>query len=544
MTIDRRSILTLCGAAALTATVGPVLAGCDGSGTADVGNAGKDLAPWPDHVPFAGPTPDAPGDANGVQPLYLRYPQQTVASVTDTVGDGSEVTALVVSFGAPPKPAAQNRLWAAVNKALNVNLKLVVVPDPEYAQKMTTLMAGTDVPDIIMFTNLTLPHAAEFIQATCADLSELVGAAAIRQYPNLANLPPYAWRGMGRIGGRIYGIPLERPLPANSLFVNRPALEAVGAPRDWTAEQYLAAMRKLTGGRRWGTGSTKAQFGGLGAVTYHAGSMGAPNTWAQGADGAFTHTITTEQFTAALEMMRKVAEAKAYHPDSLTASSTDMKNHFYNGTVASMTDGFGSLAPQTLTAINGRFALDLARPYSAQATPWRGGGLFGYVAFRKAAPDRLKLLLRIVNYLSAPFGTREYELANFGVEGVHFTRTADGIRTTPLFAQENNTSLPIKYLGVAPAVLHLPGHPEVARAAYEWEKAVLPRSVPNPATGLRSPTQAAKGAQLDQIIGDGVAAVVTGREPLSSWPATVTRWRQAGGDRLAEEMAREHAAAR
>jgi putative aldouronate transport system substrate-binding protein len=542
--IDRRSLLKLAGAGALTTVAGPSVAGCgDGSGSGDVGNAGEDLVPWPTYVPFAGPVPDAPGDASGEQPLYLQYPQQVVQSVSEPVGDGSDVTASVLSFGAPPKPVGENQFWQAINQALNINLDVTIVPDPEYAQKMTTLMAsGDDLPDIIMFSNLALPRSHEFIQARCADLSDLVGGDAIRDYPNLANIPTYAWQGMGRIGGRIYGIPLERPKPGNSLFVNRTMLEEAGIARQWDTEGFVAAMRELTGGRRWGIGGSKNLFEGFGSITYHAGSLGAPNQW-EVRDGALVHTITTPEFEEAIAVMRRLAEAGAYYPDSLTISTTDLKTHWHNGTVACYTDGFGAVALQTMTDINGRFALDLGQPYGPAPTPWTGPGMFGYVTFKQADPDRIRLLLRICNYLSAPFGATEYELANYGVEGVHYTKESGGIETTALYQEENNTDLPIKYIGVAPAVLHLPGYPEVAQAVHDWQRAVLPMAVADPAAGLRSATATSQGAELNRILADAISGIVFGREPASAWQSAITQWRQAGGDQMAEELAVEYAAA-
>jgi putative aldouronate transport system substrate-binding protein len=538
--LERRALLKLAGAGLLGTATAPLLAACGGDkGGGDVSNAGKDLAPWPRYVPFAGPAPDRPGDDNGVQPLYFNYPQQVKQSVPDTVGDGSKVTALVVSFGAPPKPLGENQYWQAINKALNIDLNVVVVPDPEYAQKMTTLMAsGDDLPDIVMFTNLALPNALEFVQTRCANLSDLVGGDAVKEYPNLANIPPYAWKGMGRIGGKIYGVPLERPRPANSLFVNRTVMAQAGIPLTWNQAEYLAAMRQLTVDRKWGIGWYKTLFNGLGAITYHAGSLGAPNTWAE-SGGVFSHTIATPQFEQALDVMRQLAAAGTHYPDSLTVSSTDMQNFFQNGTVASMSDGFGTLSLQTLTKIKDRFELGLGHPYGTNATPWQGPGLFGFVAFKKADQARIKMLLRIVNYLSAPFGTTEYELANYGVEGKHFTKDAGGIKTTDLYNSENNTLLPTKYIGVAPSVIYLPGFPKVAQAAYDWEKATMAKSVPDAAIGLRSTTATARGAQLGQIIGDGIAAVTFGRKPLSSWKDVVSQWRQAGGDQVAKELAQE-----
>jgi putative aldouronate transport system substrate-binding protein len=540
--LGRRSFLKLAGASTFAGVAGPALTGCGNGSTGGVGNVGKDVVPWPTYVPFPGPKPDAPGDESGLQPLYVNYPQNLARSVPEAPGDGSAVTAMVITYGAPPKPLAGNQFWQAINKALNIDLKIVVVPDAEYGQKMTTLMAsGDDVPDIIMFSNLQLPRSHEFIQTRCADISEFVGGDAVREYPNLANIPTYAWQGMGRIGGRIYGVPLERPKPGNSLYVNRTAVNEAGIQRDWDTEGFVAGLTRLSGGRRWGIGGSKSVFGGFGSITYHAGSLGAPNAW-QVRDGQFVSTLTTPQFEEALGVMRRLAENSAYHPDSLTLSATDLKTFWYNGTVASYTDGFGAVAMETMAGINRRFEFDLARPYGPNPTPWRSTGIFGYVTFKKASADRIKLLLRVCNHLSAPFGTAEYELVNYGVEGVHFTKDSGGIKTGELYKVENNVNLPIKYLGVAPAVLYLPGYPQAAKAVHEWEKAVLPRSVADPETGLRSATRTSKGAELNRIVGDAVGAVVFGRKPVSAWKDAVAQWRQAGGDKIAEELAKEYAA--
>lgn len=542
--IDRRSLLKFTGAGAASAAIGPWLTGCgEGSQGGDVGNAGKDLAPWPTYAPFEGPTPDAPGDETGVQALYLDYPDEVVQSVHEEVGDGSVVTALVISYGPPPKPLEDNRFWQAINEALGIDLQVTIVPDAEYAQKMTTLMAsGDDLPDMIMFNNLNLPRRAEFIQASCNDLSELVSGDAILEYPNLANIPTYAWEGMGRISGRIYGVPLERPRPANSLFVNRTAMDEAGIALDWDTEQFVAAMGDLSGSGKWGIGGSEPLFAGLGASTYHAGSMGAPNGWKL-EDGAFTSTLTTPEFEETIGVMRRVAEAGGYYPDSLTISTTDLKTFWHNGTVASMTDGFGAVNLQTLTDIDDRFALDLGRPYGPSPTPWTGPGMFGFVAFKQADEERVKMLLRVCNYLAAPFGSAEYEVANYGVEGVHFTKESGALETTELYQEENNTSLPVKYLGSAPNVLHLPGYPEAAQAVYEWQQTVMPMSIPDPSVGLLSEAAGSKGAAMGQIVADAVSAIVFGRKDLSAWQDAVAEWREAGGDQVAEELAVEHEAA-
>jgi putative aldouronate transport system substrate-binding protein len=42
-------------------------------------------------------------------------------------------------------------------------------------------------------------------------------------------------------------------------------------------------------------------------------------------------------------------------------------------------------------------------------------------ALKKAAPERLKELLRIFNWLAAPFGSAEDALLTYGIKGVHHT---------------------------------------------------------------------------------------------------------------------------
>jgi putative aldouronate transport system substrate-binding protein len=137
----------------------------------------------------------------------------------------------------------------------------------------------------------------------------------------------------------------------------------------------------------------------------------------------------------------------------------------------------------------------------------------------------------------------ECELANYGLEGVHYTKESGGIQTTERYQQENNTDLPVKYLGAAPQVLHLPGYPEAAQAVHEWQKVVLPLSIADPAVGLLSETNSRKGADLNQIVADGISAIVFGRKELSEWPDVVADWKQAGGDQVAQELAEEYEAA-
>jgi putative aldouronate transport system substrate-binding protein len=459
-------------------------------------------------------------------------------------GDGSKVKAVAVTYGPPPKPADQNKLWKAINDALGIDLEVILIPDADFDAKMATLIAGDDLPDIISIGGgHILPREQEFVSTKCADLSDLISGDKIKSYPNLANLPQYAWEGMGRIKGRLYGIPLERPLPGWSMFIDRNSFTSVGAnDAGWSKTEFATAVKGLSKNKQYGMGANKANQFGL--RQFHAGCFGAPNDWLV-QDGKFVRAETTPQFKDAVMFARELFAAGAYFPDTMSISVVDMKTYFYNGTLKSMTDGLAAFSAAVI-AVKGAYKVDLALPYTTGGTSgvFAGKGIFGYTVLKKAPTERIQMLLRVLDYLAAPFGTKEYELTHFGVEGTHFVRAADGTpKPTDLWtSSENNVTLPIGYLAEAPRVLYFGGvDAESVKRVHTWETKVVPTAIKNPSNGLVSDTRNRNGTTLDKSINDGINDVISGRVPAENWDAIVKKWRNDGGDKIAEEYATEYA---
>src|SRR5207244_3471848 len=66
-----------------------------------------------------------------------------------------------------------------------------------------------------------------------------------------------------------------------------------------------------------------------------------------------------------------------------------------------------------------------------RAAFYQGSGAFGMFAIpsRHAKNEKkIKELLGVLNYFAAPFGSAEFTLINYGIEGKHFT-FVDGIPT-------------------------------------------------------------------------------------------------------------------
>jgi putative aldouronate transport system substrate-binding protein len=544
--MSRRTLLRSMAAGGAAVSGPGLLTACStGSDDGDVSNAGKKLAPWPAYQAAAGPRPDLAPTEAGVQAGYTSYPSDLVTSVKRTPGDGSTVKVMSISFGVPPKGAAQNQYWRAVEKALGVKIEYTVIPQADYQKKMATVMAGDAdaLPDIInIFSGFALPREAQFVQRRAQDLTPFLSGEAIKDYPNLAGIPTHAWRDMGRIGGRIYGIPLERPVAGSTLWINQDLFTDAGMKEGWTSRDFAAVAEKATRGKTYALG---AATGSLFGNAVHSAAHNAPQGWAVDKNGTFHPNFTDERYKAAVSYQAQLRKNGSYHPDSTSLSSVDLKTLFLNGTVGSMQNGFG--AYQTLYPDSkGLLTPAPALPYLVDGTP---GGLvaarrsFGYTVLKKAGKERIELLLRILDHLAAPFGTKEWELVHYGLEGVHFTRGKDGApQTTKLGEVENIENLPFRYLAEGPQVLFVPGRPEAVRALHTWQRKVVPVTIRNASFGLQSRTDTAQGTTLRALMDDTITAVIAGRSPLSEFDEAVRKWRSRGGDRIADEYAKEYAA--
>ncbi|MFI6348439.1 extracellular solute-binding protein [Streptomyces sp. NPDC050560] len=544
-TPSRRTLLRSLAVVGASLSAPALLTACDTKEHGSVSNTGKKAAALPAYVPRTVVEPDLAADEHGVQAGFLSYPGHLASGVAERPGTGRErVKVLSITYGTPPKPASHNRFYAAVQKALGVRLDFTAVPEADFRAKMTTVFAGDDLPDIISIGGgFVLPREAEFAQSRCADLTEFLSGDAVKDYPNLANLPPYSWEGVGLVGGRLYGVPIERPKIGDPLWINREALTGAGYRPGMTADDFAAMARRATSGRKWALGAySGSAFGYRTFGPWH----GTPNEW-RIRDGEATDMWGTDAFKEMLAFHAKLRANGSYTPNATSVSNVDEMTQFYNGTVLSMVDGFLAY-PSDFQGIKGAYTLDAAVPYTVPGVTQhfqQTRGAFGYTLLKKAPKDRVRLLLRVLDYLAAPFGTREYGLTHYGLEGVHFRPNKDNDPVpTPLGLIESNTNLPLKYLCDAPNVLYQPGGPDLVKRLHTWQRKVVPLLEPNDRWGLQSETFTSRGAGLDQILGDGVTSVVAGRKKVSEWDAVYKKWRDQGGARVAEEFLKEHEATR
>jgi putative aldouronate transport system substrate-binding protein len=141
---------------------------------------------------------------------------------------------------------------------------------------------------------------------------------------------------------------------------------------------------------------------------------------------------------------------------------------------------------------------------------------------------RVEEILRVINWNSAPFGTREFQLREFGVEGKHHTMEAGGPAKIDLgFKEIANQYFFIS--GRTPVIQPTPQTPTYVQESLAYSNAMVKFIEKDPWDGLKFEMPARFKAQVVPIE-DKITDIVRGRRPISDLDGVVKEWRNGGGD--------------
>jgi putative aldouronate transport system substrate-binding protein len=516
---------------------------------------------YPSFVPFAN-APKATFPSTGPQydDAFDSYPKNpTSALAGDPPGTGSNVSIMSISLFPPPTPFAQNRAWQAVNKEINANIQYSIVTSADYPVKLATVMAGSDLPDLIYMyaqpgSSSTLAAAAgtpQFLQSQAADLTPYLAGDAAKDYPFLAAIPTPAWKNAGcAYQGHLYMVPIHRYLPGLVFVKNETVwnkeIGANVAPKN--ADDFKRILLALTRPQQDFYGIGGAQ-GTMMLVPTMAAWFGAPNGWKLETGGKLVKDYETPEFKATVDYARDLFASGVFHPNSTTwASAVIARQQFATGKFAVHRDPFNGWQD------GWRQALQSPQPFNATMLPsfaahdggkpqhFVTGGHLWATAMKKASPDRIKELLRILNYLAAPFGSAEDQLLTFGLKDVDYTFDAQGNPTLTKDGNGDANYVPWKYTIQHPFVFFTPDLPNYAKTMYDAEHELMPIAVSDPTFGQVSATNFSKGFPLTQAIQDGITDIVVGRRPMSDYDGLVKDWQNNGGETIRKEYAESIAA--
>ena len=276
----------------------------------------------------------------------------------------------------------------------------------------------------------------------------------------------------------------------------------------------------------------------------------APHGWRIQNDGSLVNAYETEEYRQAVAFCRQLREGGSYHPNAATMTFEEEESALLGGEISLQIQGYATwLGPDGL---RGRIrdlnpAADLRGVImpgfdGGQPVTFNEPGYYGFTAISAQAgkdESRVEELLRIMNYLLAPFGSEEQIFLEFGVEGVHHTVEDSGGRVLTEAGR-----LQIGLVGYTPLVWVARPEPQVfyyptieGEAAYAQDLAVqvLSVGIDNPTFGLFSATNSDKSGELGQLQSDRIGAIIAGRDDLSAFDDFVSEWRSRGGDQIRAE---------
>jgi putative aldouronate transport system substrate-binding protein len=269
--------------------------------------------------------------------------------------------------------------------------------------------------------------------------------------------------------------------------------------------------------------------------------FGVPTLWRKNSDGSWTYYIETDEYRQGLDYVRRVYAAGLFYPDSVSQTNLQQKENFFAGKYGMYTAGFPEivLARQRCRSVDPKADAAVLTPPAApgrKTNVWWGTAYSGYVAIPSSVkdPERIKELLRILDYLAASQFTYEGNFLTFGIDGQDNSPT-NGLKAL------NQTGL--NELGDLATIMkpsdiyYVPQEPSLAPQMQAWARDITAHGGPRPSLGLSSPTENKVASQLNTMIQDRVTRIMRGLDPLSALDTLISDWRKQGGDQISKEYA-------
>ncbi|MBA2809335.1 Tat pathway signal sequence domain protein [Streptomyces sp. KM273126] len=535
---SRRSFLASTAVAAAAVAGGvPLLSACGGSqpGSKDGTTSGKDAAKiLPAYVASTVVAPDIPaknGSAAGFSKAIATADLKT--SVTKKLGSGGKLKIMSPFWGTPPKD--DNPYYTAMNEAIGVEATWQNQDGVTYDEKLGAVLASSDIPDVVVVPgwnlNGKIPGA---INAKFADLGPYLSGDKVRDYPNLAAVPTEAWQ-RGIFGGQLRAIPFPAPYVTDIAPLYRKDLfDKKGYSVPTSPDDFLSWAKEATDARSklWACDDMKwTAFNVFGVLSGSDKAL-----WWNMDGGKLVNRIETEEYLEALEWTRKLYAAKVVHPDAVSGKAGgNPGNRLTAGQVLvysqNISDWWGKTAEQRTQNPDFEIAaFDIFGPDGGDPKLWavQPANIFTFIS-KKASEQQIKDFLAVCNFCAAPYGTKEFMLTAYGVEGTDYeTEKGLPVKTTQGVNEVNGA---FDYTGNPAPYIAYPDFPDVTKGMVEWQQRMGAFTTKSSFFGL-TVTEPNRWANLADSFEQLEDDVVRGRKKISDVQQAVSDWKSKGGDEL------------
>ncbi|MBE1444465.1 extracellular solute-binding protein [Paenibacillus sp. OAS669] len=449
------------------------------------------------------------------------------------------LTFVVNQAGAiPPK---DNEMEKAIQAYTQTDLQIQWIPTSGYDEKVNVMIASNELPKLIK-----LNYTPTIMGALKSDLFWEIGPY-LKDYKNLSAQDRRYYDNIA-VNGKIYGVPLFRELGRAAVHYRKDWFDALGVQLPQTLDEWYSVIKLMAKGDPDHNGKDdtygfmldkKYNQDTSSTLTRFTVAQGGPNKW-KVENGEFIPEFMTEPFFSTMKLFRKLYEEKLINQDFAVVDATEIDKAFESGrTAIRMSGGNAQTMQDKLIKAVPTAVIDAAPvegPFGRRL-PGESGNA-GFLAIPRDTVQTVDELKRILKFIDQLMDPPMATLLVKGLEGRHWedkgeftvplNPEADAREVKPYrdaLPQRNesyNISKPMKQ-----SDLYLKNN----QITKENEKYI----VVNPALTLDSATFSEKGRMLEQLISDAETNFIMGKIDEAGWKAEIERWKQAGGEKMAQE---------
>ncbi|MFD0959711.1 extracellular solute-binding protein [Paenibacillus chungangensis] len=480
---------------------------------------------------------------------------EPTAAATEKPEETYKITGATYIFGNPPPKDGRGQQM--LNEKFNVDYFAEKIPNDNFVEKITAMVAGGNMPDQISFRAANIDLFNRWAkQNAFLPLNDY-----IEEFDYLKEIPDELWLPF-TVDGKIYGIPTWSPVESQSFMVRKDWLDNLGLEVPTSYEELKEVAIAFTNGDPDKNGQNDTYGLAIGQninPTFSMGPYWQHDTWYhQDAEGNFLPGLISDGRKELIQFFSDLYAEKALTSDFAVVNWADTNNEFYSGKAGAFliaVRGMSQDYMKTLLEINPGAEFVVLEPFAAPdgSQGFSAGQGYGRMLALNAKladnPDKVRKMLEIHgfsrNYYQASKNSSDNEDFDwfYGNEGTGYT------------LDKNNTRVPLNEpaAGVEPFLYFLDStawisaddDAEYPRAYSEPKLIEATQQLVDinkkyklyypPHVGIISPAEIEFGPELTQMLMNEQTKMITGNRPISDWDAMVTEYMDRGGKKIIEE---------
>ncbi|MBQ9325652.1 MAG: extracellular solute-binding protein [Clostridia bacterium] len=441
------------------------------------------------------------------------------------------------TFGISTDPDLQQAVVSMLEEACDVQLEAIIPPIGSYNDKLETMMAGGDVPDIFAISQAMTRLPNYVAREQPMKLNDLIAGSEA-----LSAIDSTYFTAL-EIGGGIYAIPYYYPR-VKSLFLRKDLMEQydIQLSETPTTEEFIAELSKLKD-----TGIIPFSFPKwIDNFQYFLNSFGAYAGIYKNADGVFVDGMQEEAMIDGLNYLRELYTSGVMDQEFITTENNTMREYVYTGKAACDIDYVANYSNYISQSAAAGAPTDVQPIYMLVGPNGLGGGLNESIQTAWCISSECKnpeAAMRVIEKLVTDPAVHA-AFYNTGVEGAHYT-IENGIAVATEKATNSGYAIKYNYItdSFIPDFSTLPYQPdETMKAALELQRQIIDRGmelrgdkqmIPAGKSDLYDENAASITSYWKEVISQIVLGSVTVEEGLKNYK---NFWDSVEGDQILAEL--------